>query len=161
MNNILKIFVFITLVGFFWNGCSSSIPEVKEISKVSKDIYSDSLRINTKDIYAWVNKMPGQKARFHVTGKLQLFDNPEYDVNELMIKNISVIQDNMIIYQFNPKVENEYKENYKSIIFSTIRGLLLSSIVDTKKEISLKIKLSDSSKDYFYKIDKISIAEVF
>ncbi len=147
-------------LAILWNGCSSSLPDAKKIQSNSEDIYVDSLRINTKEIYAWVNRMPGQKPRFHVTGNLQIFEDTKYNLNNLIIEGVKVKQGANIIYQFTPTYEAKYLESFKSIVFSTVRGLLLLSTLDVNKDISITIKLSDSLNEIEYSINKIKIEEV-
>lgn len=141
-------------------GCSSSLPEIKEVPKISEGIYEDDLRINVKQIYAWVNLMPGAKARFHLTGSIELLDDAQYDIENVTIKEINIIQNKNSIYHFTPKIEETLVADKKSFLFSTIRGLLLTSILDRKKSIDVELLISDSSNEIIYLIPNVEISEV-
>ena len=71
----LVISFILTLFIFGLVGCSSSTLEIRKVEKISEGIYKDDLRINIKKIYAWVNLMPGEKARFHITGSFELLED--------------------------------------------------------------------------------------
>ena len=157
--NIVISFV-LTLFILGITGCSSSVPEVKRVPKISEGIYKDDLRINVKQIYAWVNLMPGAKARFHLTGSIELLDDSAYDLENVTIKEINIVQNKNSIYHFTPKIEETFVNNKKSFLFSTIRGLLLTSILDRKKSIDIELLISDSSNEIIYLIPNVEISEV-
>ncbi len=157
-NITIKILVF--FLSLLVYQCSSSLPEVKTVDSAEETIYKNNLRINSKQIYCWVNKMPGSKARFHVSGELELLDNSDYEIENTSIEMVEIIQNDETIYQFTPKVREEMHDNGKKIIFSTIRGLLLTLALDSKKSIDVKIFLSDSANEIKYIIPKVKIEEV-
>lgn len=152
---ILSVFLVILLYQ-----CSSSLPEIKTAESKEDSIYKNNLRINTKQIYCWINRMPGSKARFHVSGELKLLENSDYEIKNTSIKTIYIIQNNEVIYQFTPKVREEMYSNSKKIIFSTIRGLLLTLTLDSEKYFNVKIILSDSATEIEYIIPKVNVEEV-
>jgi hypothetical protein len=141
-------------------GCSSLLPEIGKIDIEETSIYDNNLRINVRQIYSWINKMPGAKPRFHTTGELELFEDSEYNINNITIKKIKIIQNNIAVYQFTPKLEIKMSNNSKTILFSTVKGLLLSSVIDSQKHIDVKIILSDSAEDINYVIPNVVIDEV-
>jgi len=142
------------------NGCSSSLPEIKNAEVEEKSIYENDLRINNKQIYCWVNKMPGDKPRFNITGELNIFDDSEYNIKTVTIKTIFIMQDNKNVYQFTPNMETKFSGNIKIITFSTIKGMLLSLQLDTSKNVDIKILLTDSANEIEYFIHNIVIEEV-
>jgi len=142
------------------NGCSSSLPEIKNAEVEEKSIYENDLRINNKQIYCWVNKMPGDKPRFNITGELNIFDDSEYNIKTVTIKTIFIMQDNKNVYQFTPNMETKFSGNIKIITFSTIKGMLLSLQLDTSKNVDIKILLTDSANEIEYFIQNIVIEEV-
>lgn len=156
--NLVISFILILFI-FGLVGCSSSVPEIRTITKISEGIYKDDLRINIKKIYAWVNLMPGAKPRFHITGSIELLEDSEYDLENVKIKKIIIVQNKNSIYQFTPKMEEKLVENKKSILFSTIRGLLLTSALDKKKSIDVEMLISDSSSEIIYLIPDVKISE--
>ena len=157
-NLVISFILSLFILGI--NGCSSSVPEVKTVPKISEGIYKDDLRINVKKIYAWVNLMPGAKARFHITGSIELLEDSEYDLKNVTIKKINIIQSKETIYQFTPKTKETFEQNKKSVVFSTIRGLLLTTILDREKSINVELLLSDSSNEIIYLIPNVEISEV-
>ena len=88
-----KIFAISTIVIIlFIVGCSSQLPEIKKIDKVS-NIYENNLRVNIKKVYAWINLMPGDKPRFHITGSVELFEDSKYELE----KDVLATEDDKII----------------------------------------------------------------
>ena len=157
-NNLIRILnIVIGLV--FFEGCSSSLPEVNKIAEVEESIYENDVRINVKQIFSWVNRMPGSKPRFHISGELEVLEDSKYNINNIIIKKIKIIQFNNVVYNFTPKVESKFNDETKTIIFSTIRGLLVSAMLDSKKNINVEILLSDSANEILLKIPSISIEE--
>jgi len=158
--NLVILFV-LTLSVFGLIGCSSSVPETRTTTKISEGIYKDDLRINIKKLYAWVNLMPGAKPRFHITGSVELLDASEYDLENVTIKEINIIQDKKSIYRISPKVEDKIHQNIKSLLFSTVRGLLYTSILDREKKIDVEFLISDSSNEIIYQVKDVEISEVY
>lgn len=157
----LLILFLLALSIFGLTGCSSSAPEIRTTTKIAEGIYKDDLRINIKKIYAWVNLMPGAKPRFHITGSVELLEASEYDLENVTIKEINIIQNRKSIYKFSPKIKEEIHLNIKSFLFSTIRGLLYTSILDREKRIDVELLISDSSTEIIYKIKDVEISEVY
>ena len=156
---LLKILsIIIGLIIFV--SCSSSLPEIKNVADEESSIYENNLRINTKQIYSWINKMPGSKARFHVSGELELLENSELDITTTKISKIKILQGGTEVYQFIPKYEMKKKGDIRIITFSTIRGLLVSIMLDAKKTIDIKIILTDSANDVEFIIPNVNIEEV-
>ena len=142
-------------------GCSSSSLEIRKVEKISEGIYKDDVRINIKKIYAWINLMPGEKARFHITGSFELLEGSDYDLENVIIEKINIVQNKNSIYQFSPKTEEKFEPNKKSFLFSTVRGLLYTSILDREKSIDVEILISDSSSEIIYLIPDVEISEVY
>ncbi|MBU1114537.1 MAG: hypothetical protein KKE09_05310 [Bacteroidetes bacterium] len=163
MKNIIIRYLLIFTLLFVWSACSSSTPEVKKVNPQEKEspIYDNNLRINTKQIYCWVNKMPGEKARFNITGELVFFDDSDYDINNITIKKILIIQNNNVLYQLTPKLESTFVNNSKSILFSTVKGMLVSIQLDSEKSIDVKVILSDNNNEIEYFIKKVKIEEAY
>ncbi len=160
MKKQLLIFTFILSSLCFLNSCSSSLPEIKEVPDEESSIYENNLRINTKQIYSWINRMPGSKARFHVSGELELLENSEFDITTTKISKIKILQGGTEVYQFTPKYEIKEESGSRTITFSTIRGLLVSLMLDANETIDIKILLSDSTNNVEFIIPKVDIEEV-
>jgi len=150
---------FISLL--FGSACSTSVPEIKTVEANKELVYKEDLRVNVKQIYCWINRMPGQKPRFNVTGDLNIFEVSDFNLKDVTIKKVFVIQNDEIIYQFTPKIDLNIDKNVKTIIFSTVKGLLLTMNLDSKKHVNIKILLSDSAKETEYLIENVAIEEVF
>jgi len=159
VNNAKYLIVLFYLL--FLNGCSSSLSNIKTIALNEESIYDNDLRINIKQIYCWINRMPGAKPRFNITGELNIFESSKFNFKNVTIKKIYIIQEGKEVYQFTPKIETDFIENKKSIIFSTIKGMLLSLQLNTSKNIDIKILLTDSNSKIDYFINNIAIEEVY
>lgn len=145
----------------FLSGCSSVTNQQKSITNKEDNIYNNDYRINSKNIVAWINRLPGsQKPRFNVTGEISIFDYSGYNFKKVKIVKIFISQSNNLLYQFIPNVD--YKVNASSIdvIFSTIKGFLLTPILEINNPIDLKILLSDETNNFEYIINNINIEEV-
>jgi len=149
------------LIMFLGYGCSSSLPEIKQIEQKKDNIYDDGRRINVKQIYSWVNKMPGQKKRFHITGNIEILEDSKYNIDDISVTSIIIEQGNNTIYEFIPKTVVDSSNNIKTILFSTVRGLLFSTVIDIYKSIDVKITLSDSANEVYYNIPNVKIEEVY
>jgi hypothetical protein len=156
----LKILIIALLGIFFFVKCSSQVPEIRKIKKISEGIYSDSKRINVMKIYAWVNLMPGAKPKFHITGSIELLDDSKYELKNLHIKKINIIQNDNAIYQITPKVEEKLLKSKKEFLFSTIRGLNYTTFLEKEKPIEVELEFSDSAVDFNYIIQDVKIEEV-
>jgi len=154
--------ILILLIGSVLWSCSTPLPEVRGVKKTDDAIYESNLRIYAKRIYVWINRMPGanRKDRLHVTGELDFFDDTHYNLKTIKIKEIKILQKDEIIYQFSPLTEVKYVGEKKEILFSTVKGLLLSARMDTGKKIKLKIHLFDGENDMFFLIPDVKINEV-
>jgi hypothetical protein len=158
----MKIKLLIVIIGLIvLGGCSSPLPEIKKVEIEAKPIYENNLRINSKQVYCWVNRMPGQKPRFNVTGELNIFEASDFNLKDVTIKKVFVIQNDVLVYQFTPKIDLNIDKNVKTIIFSTVKGLLLTMNLDSKKPVNIKILLSDSAKETEYLIENVAIEEVY
>ena len=158
-NNKIIISLFVILLFWELSGCSSSLPEIKTVPKISEGIYKNDIRINVNEIYAWVNLMPGAKTRFHITGSIDLLESSGYNLKNVQIKKINILQSNNVIYQITPKVEEEMKKNKKVFLFSTMRGLNYTTILDKEKPIEVQLEFSDSASDFKYLISNVKIDE--
>jgi len=151
---LISIF-FITILIF--NQCSPSVPQ-KEIGEVQTEIvYADEIRLNVKSIFSWINAMPGSKPRFHVTGDLEILDNSNYDFQNISITMVTILQDQKMVFMFRPKIKEELKKDKKSLIFSTVKGLLLNAALNQKKPIDILFDFTDGSTELKYVINNVHI----
>lgn len=157
LNKILSLIIITILGALLFVKCSSSVPR-KEIGKVETElVYQNEILLNVKKIYCWINAMPGQKPRFQVTGELEILDDSKYDLNQLKIMRIIILQEKKMIFMFKPNVKEEMLKNKKSVIFSTIRGLLLNAALNEKKPVDIVIEFNDGSTEFKYTIPNITI----
>jgi len=155
-NIVISVVALIIGVSLFYN-CSSSVPQ-KEIGEVDTElIYTDEVRLNVNKIYSWINAMPGVKPRFNVTGELEILENSNYELEYIKIVKVTILQDQKLVYIFTPTIKEEFQGDKKSIIFSTIRGLLLNAALDQKKSIDISINFDDGSTTFNYIINNVPI----
>ncbi|MBU1798720.1 MAG: hypothetical protein KKF21_10120, partial [Bacteroidetes bacterium] len=72
-----------------------------------------------------------------------------------------IIQNNNVLYQLTPKLESTFVNNSKSILFSTVKGMLVSIQLDSEKSIDVKVILSDNNNEIEYFIKKVKIEEAY
>ncbi|VAX27608.1 hypothetical protein MNBD_IGNAVI01-954 [hydrothermal vent metagenome] len=157
MNKILSLITITILSILSFIKCSSSVPQ-KEIGKVETElVYQNEILLNVKKVYSWINAMPGQKPRFQITGELEILDDSNYNLERLKIVRITILQDKKMIFIFKPNVKEEMLKNKKSVIFSTVRGLLLNAALNEKKPIDIVIEFNDGSTEFKYTISNITI----
>lgn len=156
INIFLYSFLIVIGIGLLYQ-CSSSVPQ-KEIGEVETEIvYNEDVRLNVKKVFSWINSMPGEKKRFHVTGELEILEYSNYNYQQISIQKVTVLQDKKMIFIFTPKIEEEIEKNKKNLVFSTVRGLLVNAALDQKKSIDLVILLNDGSEELEYMIPNVSM----
>lgn len=147
--------VSITIVAFI--KCSSTVQQ-KEIGEVEPEIiHKDEIQLNVKKVYSWINAMPGSKPRFHVTGELEIFDSSNYDIKNIKIVKVTILQDQKMIFMFTPKIKEEMSSDAKILTFSTIRGLLVNAALDQKKAVDIVFDFDDGSTEIKYVIKNVNI----
>lgn len=147
--------VLITIIAFI--KCSSSIQQ-KEIGEIEPETTNkDEIQLNVENIYSWINAMPGSKPRFHVTGELEILDDSNYDIKNIRIIKITILQDQKMIFMFRPKIKEELSKDGKTLTFSTIRGLLVNAALDKKKAIDIVFDFDDGSTEIKYVIKNVNI----
>ncbi len=157
LNKTLSIIAITILSTLLFIQCSSSVPQ-KEIGEVETElVYQNEILLNVKKIYCWINAMPGQKPRFQVTGELEILDDNNYDLKQLKIVRIIILQEKKMIFMFKPNVKEDMLKNKKNVIFSTVRGLLLNAALNEKKPVDIVIEFNDGSTDFKYNISNITI----
>ncbi len=155
-----KIFLIISILFvsiLMFVRCSTSVKQ-KEIGEVEiESPPKDEIILNVKKIYSWINAMPGAKPRFHVTGELEILDDPSYDLEQIKIIEVTILQDNRMVFMFKPKVKEDIVNDTKIIIFSTVRGLLLNAALNEQKQIDIMIEFDDGSTTLKYIISKVNV----
>ncbi len=112
-NIFISYLLVLSLVAFI-SGCSSE--------NVFKN---DDAGVNLSDVSSWVNLMPGNKASFHITGNVLIFNNNIKSEVENVIA-VQVMQDDKRIYTFEHKELELIKsvENGNTIIFVSCSAAL-------------------------------------
>ena len=159
MKKLLFSTAILFVISLLFNSCSSSIPQ-KEIGVVETEIiYKDEIRLNVSKIYSWINAMPGLKPRFNVSGELEIFDNFNYELKNLKIVKVTVLQNQKMIFIFTPTIKEDLQVDKKTILFSTIRGLLLNAALNQDKSIDISIDFDDGSTEFNHVIQNVKIEE--
>lgn len=136
---------------------------VQEISEPVKleEIFTQEVRLDVKQLHAWVNLMPGSESRFHLSGELDIKNNFKYDMEFMILKKIEVFQNSNSIYIVKPTIqidETLSSENInKYIRFSTLRGILLDGMLNIDTSINLSLIFYDGKSEYVYKIENLII----
>ncbi len=148
-------------------GCSSSRIEKEESEDktdeiVVKEIDND-FKINAKNIYSWLNLMPGDEPRFNITGDINLAPSEKNDYSGVSLNRISVIQENKTVFFIKPTVrEGEWLEQKgRDFVFSTIKGIMLTPDFDAEKNIDIELQFTDGQNDYIFKIINERVEKVY
>jgi hypothetical protein len=156
----LGIIVFL-LIALIVNGCCSSSSSDKKNSDAKYGIQESEL-------YAWVNLMPGSKARFHVTGDVKIEKKGEIDLNEVQFREVSVYQDDKLLYSFQPALRDKEKSGQgkdslesRYLKFSDAGGFELDSRLKMDHPVKLKFHFVLGTESYFYSSKVINIEKVY
>ncbi|MGE5410142.1 MAG: hypothetical protein ACM3MI_04210 [Clostridiales bacterium] len=156
----LGIIVFLLTLLLF-NGCGSSSSSDKKNSDAK---YS----IKESELYAWVNLMPGSKAKFHVTGDVKIEKKGEIDLNEVQFIEVSVYQDDKLLYSFQPGLRDKGKSGAvkdslesRHLKFSDTGGFEIDSRLKMDQPVKLKFHFTLGTESYFYSSKVINIEKVY
>jgi hypothetical protein len=165
LNKIKKYKILLILISFFIfsNGCSTSTETVKrEIEK--KDIvnkYVNEVNLELGENIAWINKMPGTQPKFHVSGKIKLLENSNYEVSKTNLKFIKIYQSGKEIFYIIPKVVEKIIDDKKEFTYSTIKGLNVVQDLILEKPIRFELIFIQGKNEMKYYIKGIKVEEVF
>ncbi|MDZ7767019.1 MAG: hypothetical protein U5K00_21820 [Melioribacteraceae bacterium] len=157
----LLIFAILLLVA-----CSSEekLNKEKPVETDNEASYSTELNIKFHKVYSWVNLMPGPKAkpRFHITGEYELFESPDYKIDEIKLGHINILQNDSLIYNITPEVRINEKlstDSTKYVIFSNPTELPAHPLLDRKKSVDAEFIFYSVSDTMQHSINDITIEE--
>jgi len=145
--------------------CSSiKIDREKQTEKKEIQIYTPTMNLKVINSDCWVDLMPGRQRRFHVSGRLEILNSIKYDLKLVKLKFIKLYQSKKLIYKIIPFIQIDKKLSSKKnevIIYSTLRGLLLTKDLDLNKKVNLKFIFYEGSNRFDYKLEGITIKKVY
>jgi hypothetical protein len=157
----------ISLLLLFFTGCSSS-EEVtvkdKTTEIVEEEIIVPDLKLDVKEIYCWVDLMPGGPNRFQISGNVFVSDSYKYDLKYLKLKAVRIFQDDKQLFSIRPKVkldENAIVEEGREFVFSTIKGLSINKDYNIDKSVDIKIIFEENDNLFEYDILKQKVEKVY
>jgi len=160
-NYFTQLFVFLIIV--FIIGCSQTAQREAVNENEYEKIFHQDVNLEIREIYSWVNLMPGNNPRFHITGDFDLLSSYKYQYESLNLKKVIVNQERQFIYSISPKIkQNELEsQNRYSITFSTIKGLLMNEDLNIEKPIDIVLVFDDGDDEYVYFLENIKINKVY
>lgn len=119
----------------------------------------NGLKILTQiqEINSWINLMPGTgNPSVHLTTKINLTNNEGYDLNEIKLDHIELLQDSVKIIFADIDIEGADPQQ------KFLKGQSQLFSIHAKKELTRKIELKDTSDVSFYFIsgDKMHKFEI-
>ena len=161
--NLMLVFCLSLLYGCSSSKVNKDDRDEKKSDELVKEVVEKDFKIQTNNIYSWINLMPGSEPRFNITGDINLVASAEKDYSKVILNRISVIQENKTIFQIIPTVrEGEWNENEgRDFIFSTIKGILLTPDFDREKKIDIELRFTDGQNTYTFKIINNKVEKVY
>lgn len=148
-------------------GCSSEDLSKKSDAKIdTEELYTPDLKVKFKEVYSWVNLMPGPdaKPRFNITGEIEILPSVKYDLKYMDLSLINIYQNDEMVYSIKPEVridKSRSTDKLKLIIFSTIKGLLLDAKLDMDATVDAKFIFDQDNDRYSYFIEGIKINKAY
>lgn len=150
--------------------CSSSektekktVDEKKKETEVVNEPTTD-INLELNKLYAWVNLMPGEQPKFHITGDVVILNEKNVISSETKLVRVKVFQNKNLHYIIKPTVRmnDEIKsESGNAILFSTIRGLSLNPGFNYEKPINLVLIFEENEKTYSYPVNDVKIDKAY
>lgn len=158
----IKFLFFIILIILF-AACSTPEESVKRntenYTEVKKFVNEVNLQVDQN--VSWINRMPGSQPKFHVSGKVELLQDDDYDQNEIELKYIKIYQGNTEVYYIIPKVIERVEIDRKIFTYSTIKGLSLNDKLKSDQPVMFELIFMEDKSELKYRINNIKIEEVF
>jgi hypothetical protein len=128
-----------------------------------------NLSVKTIKIDSWLNLMPGGPGSFHIAGEINLKNEECYEVTNLILSSITIIQLDKKLYSFVPvftaKIENGDNvfpsETEKEFLFYTKSGLPINKELDVKLPVKLIMLFRENDDSFLYEIENIKVEKVY
>ena len=162
----IHLFLFAMLLLFFFSCSSSEEVTVKDKTAeiVEEEIVVPDLKLDVKEIYCWVDLMPGGPNRFQISGNVFISDSYKYDLKYLKLKAIRIFQENKQLFSIRPKVkldENAITSEGREFVFSTIKGLAIHKDYNIDKSVDIKIVFEENDNSFEYDILNQKVEKVY
>jgi len=132
--------------------------EEKYVEKETSTI----LKLDVNKLYAWLNLMPGSEPRFNISGDLDISFSKDYNLDNLKLKYVKVYQNNREIFYIQPTTrENKTKDSIKNILFSTLKGMILTPGFNPDKKVDVNLIFDDDGEELINSIKGIKVEKVY
>ncbi len=164
LSRLSLLFLFLNIFSYSLGltGCSS--PEV-----IKKGGNLD-LIVQPAMINVWVNLMPGtNKPKLHVLGETNVKNQSKEPIRNLIIKNITIYQNNESLFDFVPSFEQQnvtgsidfLPGELRLYAFGSKSGLDVVSDLNFDEPITLVVEFSSLGDTYYAKIKGVQIKRVY
>jgi len=168
MKNIRYSILFIASFVLFWQ-CSSSEKTEKEEEKEKQETVivkepTTDINLELNKLYAWVNLMPGDQPKFHITGDIIILNEKKVTSADTKLVQVKIFQNNLLHYLIKPTVRDNEEMGAvdgTAILFSTIRGLGLNPGFNYEKTIDVVLIFEEGDNSYTYPISDVQIDKAY
>jgi hypothetical protein len=161
-----KKYILVILLLFLFASCTSDEVTKKDESDYDVEMFTPDLKVDFKEVYSWINLMPGPdaQARFNITGEFEIFQTSDYDFTKMNLTLIKIFQDKELIYSIKPEIRIDDKRSTnesKFIIFGTIKGLLPDPKLNTEGVIDAQFIFTEDDELYSHLIKNVKIDKAY
>lgn len=155
-------FIYYILLSLIVISCSAS-KKTSERETVNKKVvkkFVNEVKLDVGKNVSWVNLMPGAEPKFHVSGKITLIKNDNYNIETTHLKYIKIYQTGEELYFIMPKVIENFNGENNNITYSTIKGLNINKDLNTKIPVILELIFIDNKEELKYRVTNVMVEEV-
>lgn len=162
MRKITIAFLILALILF---GCSET--QITKDTRYKKKLPAgeklpELKNVTIKKLYAWVDLMPGSEPRFNISGDLTFVNKPGINLDKLKLKYIKIYQNKNRIFFIKPTTRENVPDNSDlKILFSTIKGMILTPGFNYNKQIDVKLIFVDDGDEFEKVIENVPIEKVY
>lgn len=161
-----KKHILVIMLIFIFASCTSDEVSKKDEADYEVDMFTPELKVDFKEVYSWINLMPGPdaQARFNITGEFEIFQSTDYDFSRMDLTLIKIFQDKELIYSIKPEIRIDDKRSTtesKFIIFGTIKGMFPDQKLDTERVIDAQFIFEEDDELYSYLIKNVKIDKAY
>lgn len=159
-------YILVIVLLFIFASCTSDEVTKKDESDYDVEMFTPELKVEFKEVYSWINLMPGPdaQARFNITGEIEIFQSSDYDFSRMNLTLIKIFQNKELIYTIKPEIRSDDKRSTtesKFIIFGTVRGMLPDPKLDTERVIDAQFIFEEEDELYSYLIKNVKIDKAY
>lgn len=114
-------------------------------------------------VNAWINLMPGSRARFHLKGNLDISSDTKIPPDSISISEILIFQNEKLIYSFVPATtfENQEGETSRSIRFSEPESEVLKGLPNADYPVNIQMFILHSGKKLVLDLNDVKVEKVY